>query len=234
MADVADSDLPQFMEGRYDIFEKNTFLDFPAPKPLMLEKAQTDPPPGLEGLGLCGISSKFVSETDRSEDSTAADESEAAPPPLPLEVFVTPDCFEDPEFSRPLSAAAPSFIPIPGAGALGALPMHGLANLPGIPDAFVGPHSMPELYRPKTQILLEEMLAPSVVPVTELATARFPPPPPAMPAPVLAEPPSPKVPAEAPVDGPLPPRCDLQVGQLVCEEPARGIWDVHWSADSRQ
>ncbi|CAE7624309.1 Ttll1, partial [Symbiodinium necroappetens] len=234
MADVADSDLPQFMEGRYDIFEKNTFLDFPAPKPLMLEKAQTDPPPGLEGL--CGISSKFVSETDRSEDSTAVDEMEAAPPPLPLEVFVTPDCFEDPEFSRPLSAAAPTFIPIPGAGAagaLGALPMHGLANLPGIPDAFVGP-SIPELCRPKTQILLEEMLAPSVVPVTELATSRFPPPPPAMPAPVLAEPPSPEVPAEAPVEGPLPPRCDLQVGQLVCEEPARGIWDVHWSADSRQ
>ena len=26
-----------------------------------------------------------------------------------------------------------------------------------------------------------------------------------------------QVPAEAPVEGPLPPRCDLQVGQLVCE-----------------
>ena len=72
------------MEGRYDICERNTFLDFPAPKPLMLEKAQTDPPPGLEGL--CGLSGIFVSETDRSEDSTAADEADAAPPPLPLEV----------------------------------------------------------------------------------------------------------------------------------------------------
>ena len=152
-------DLPQFMEGRYDIFEKNTFLDFPAPKPLMLEKAQTDPPPGLEGL--CGISSKFVSETDRSEDSTAVDEAEAAPPPLPLEVFVTPDCFEDPELPR---LSAPAFIPMHGAPGVPMQTQNLPANLlPGIPDAFsfenqlsVGPtHLPPEVYRPKKQILLE-------------------------------------------------------------------------------
>ena len=47
------------MDGRYDICERNTFLDFPAPKPLPLEKAQTDPPPGLEGIY---SSRKFVSE----------------------------------------------------------------------------------------------------------------------------------------------------------------------------
>lgn len=147
------------MEGRYDICERNTFLDFPAPKPLPLEKAQTDPPPGLERLW----HSKFVSETEHSEDSTAADETdEAAPPPLPLEVFVTPDCFEDE--LKPfgtfapvsLSAEAPAFeprrtqisleemLPVPE---LMAMPPRWLPAPPMMPAPMIAEPPAPEVFR---------------------------------------------------------------------------------------
>ena len=174
------------MDGRYDICERNTFLDFPAPKPLPLEKAQTDPPPGLEGIY---GSRKFVSETEHSEDSTAADDAEEAPPPLPLEVFVTPDCFEDRDAaldlpSKPLSAAAPAFIPYQQP----VLPMD--APFESTPA------------RPRKQISLEEMLggldnlgpdASTLVPMPVAGgEPRWLPAPPAMPAPMLAEPPSPE------------------------------------------
>jgi len=230
MSEATESGWPQFMSGRYDICEKNTFLDFPAPKPLPLEKAQTDPPPGLEGI--CGASSKFISETDRSEDSTAADEAEA-PPPLPLENFVTPDCFEDPDLAR--FSGAPPFIPMPG------LPMPPMASLPGIPDIYsfegqlAGSLAFSPENRPKKQISLEEMLGPSVVPVTGTGgTPKLLPPPPAMPAPVLAEPEAPEVPSEPPDDGPRPPESDLLFGQVLLSEPATGVWDVHWCVDGRQ
>lgn len=204
------------MENRYDICERNTFLDFPAPKPLPLEKAQTDPPPGLEGI----YGRKFVSETEQSEDSTAADDAEEAPPPLPLEVFVTPDCFEDvqwlaPEPPKTLSAAAPAFIPCMA---------HAL--LPGMPEpstavAAAGFGSIARPFqdeiqereqrepRPRKQISLEEMLpaegfeqgsldaemSPPLVPMPVPGGApKWLPAPPAMPAPVLAEPPSPEAP----------------------------------------
>jgi len=220
------SELPQFMDGRYDICERNTFLDFPAPKPLPLEKAQTDPPPGLEGIY---GSRKFVSETEHSEDSTAADDADEAPPPLPLEVFVTPDCFEDREAldlpSKPLSAAAPAFIPYQQP----VLPMD--APFESTP-------------RPRKQISLEEMLggldnlgpdASTLVPMPVAGgEPRWLPAPPVMPASMLAEPPSPEVPAEIAVAGPNLPENELQPGQLVCQALADGSWDVHWSVDSRQ
>eukprot|EP00438_Fugacium_kawagutii_P030193 Skav207279 [mRNA] locus=scaffold434:148234:149660:- [translate_table: standard] len=216
---VRSGPLPQFMENRYDICERNTFLDFPAPKPLPLEKAQTDPPPGLEGI----YGRKFVSETEQSEDSTAADDAEEAPPPLPLEVFVTPDCFEDvqwlaPEPPKTLSAAAPAFIPCAHA-------------LPGMPEPSTGMSAavaavagfgsiarpfqeIPEREpRQRKQISLEEMLqmpsleggfegqgsldemSPPLVPMPVPGGApKWLPAPPAMPAPVLAEPPSPEAP----------------------------------------
>lgn len=253
---AASSQLLQFMESRYDVYERNTFLDFPAPKPLPLEKAQTDPPPGLEGIY---GSRKFVSETEHSEDSTAADEAEEAPPPLPLEVFVTPDCFEDvqwlPEMQpKPLSAAAPAFIPchianaLPGAlpGPLpGALPGAVPGALPGMPDPS-GQPSSPAEPRPRKQISLEEMLggldhlgpemsSPPLVPMPVPGGApKWLPAPPAMPAPMLAEPPSPEVPTEIAVAGPNLPESELQLGQLVCQVLANGCWDVHWSVDSRQ
>ena len=168
------------MEGRYDLCERNTFLDFPAPKELPLEKAQTDPPPGLEGL--CGTR-KFVSETEQSEDSTAADDAEA-PPPLPLEFFVTPDCFEDvPDLPKPLSAAAPAFVP---------------SSLPCVPDLSPSSESsgQPQSTKLRTQISLEEMLEPGAAHLVPMPVAggapMWLPAPPVMPAPMLAEPPSPE------------------------------------------
>ena len=189
------------MESRYDICERNTFLDFPAPKPLPLEKAQTDPPPGLEGIY---GSRKFVSETEHSEDSTAADDAEEAPPPLPLEVFVTPDCFEDVQWlapdlpSKPLSATAPAFIPCHLTHALPtALPA---PVLPGMPEAFGRPPSPTGEPRPRKQISLEEMLGgldglgetPLVPMPVPGGAPKWLPAPPVMPAPMLAEPPSPE------------------------------------------
>ncbi|CAE8681260.1 unnamed protein product [Polarella glacialis] len=65
--------LPQFITcGGAAVFERNTFIDLRPPEPLTLEKAQTDPPPGLSRLAV-----------------------EEPPPPLPLEFFVTPDVFEE-------------------------------------------------------------------------------------------------------------------------------------------
>ncbi|CAK9017127.1 unnamed protein product [Durusdinium trenchii] len=220
MVDVVPSELPEFMEGRYDLCERNTFLDFPAPKPLPLEKAQTDPPPGLEGL----CTRKFVSETEHSEDSTAADDAEETPPPpLPLEYFVTPDCFEDlPDLPKPLSAAAPAFVPSP---------------LPCVID--LSPTSESSQPRPRTQISLEEMLGPGATPplVPMPVAGGAPvwlPAPPVMPAPMLAEPPSPEVPLDIAVAGPNLPANDLQPGHLLCQALDKGRWDVHWSVDSRQ
>jgi len=80
--------LPQFITcGGAAVFERNTFIDLRPPEPLTLEKAQTDPPPGLSRLAV-----------------------EEPPPPLPLEFFVTPDVFE--EYCEVRSSGARSTSPL--------------------------------------------------------------------------------------------------------------------------
>eukprot|EP00931_Biecheleriopsis_adriatica_P056772 TRINITY_DN33667_c0_g1_i2.p1 TRINITY_DN33667_c0_g1~~TRINITY_DN33667_c0_g1_i2.p1 ORF type:complete len:377 (-),score=90.45 TRINITY_DN33667_c0_g1_i2:54-1184(-) len=234
-----------------DICARNTFLDYPAPKPLTLQKAWTDPPPGLEEIVPAG---------------EEAPPSEAAPPPLTLEAFVTPDSFEECLEPQLTSAASADLLascfarreaPVSaselwsGTAAEGGFPPVLPLEKTDTYDPFESPCAAveqvaatsalpPDTQGLQRQIVLEDVVPPILMPVPISPTSgqqlRLPPPPPVAPAPLIAELPEPEVPSAPPVDGLSAPPADgeLQIGQLVCQVLANGAYDVHWLADARQ
>lgn len=238
--------------GGHAFLERNTFLDF-CPPPLDIQKAWSDPLPTLDSLD-APPAHKAASEPGFLRLELT--QMPSAPPPLDLEFFATPDMFEDAfdygleatptlnvqgtadnRFDEGLdSTSVSSFFQRPPPMSL---PLERIETY----DEFA--HPEPHLEEAGChEGSVQGSQDPDIVLATALSKLRpggksfgmWIPPPPASPAPVLAEPRSPNPPLAPPVEGAeAPPAAgDLPLNALTCEMSAGGSTHVHWSVDARK
>jgi len=197
----------------WNVFSKNTFLDFLPlePPPLDLFRAASEPigtvsshqepePPTWSsevGKGL-DDSAAFTAALSTSE----ADEG-MAPPPLELETLQTEDIFNKPE----MPAFEPAKVDVVELEPAIATRLHGPPPPPSTP--------MPVFPTP-------------------------PPPPPSMPAPVMEAPCSPEAPLAPAYSGPKEDKSRPSVeelacqGMMICTPSEKGLTHVHWAIDARK